>query len=183
MGYHPDVHHRQSNRLRDYDYAAGGAYFITICTHERALLFGAVTDETLRLNEAGEMVRDEWLHTAIMRPRVALDAFVVMPNHFHAVLLLHDVGAHCVRPEDSPRTDNPDARSARLRRQRDSLGSIISGFKSAVTRGINVLHDSSGIPVWQRNYYEHVIRNDADLQRLRDYIAGNPVRWDEDEYR
>jgi REP element-mobilizing transposase RayT len=129
------------------------------------------------------MVRDEWLHTAIMRPRVALDAFVVMPNHFHAVLLLHDVGAHCVRPEDSPRTDNPDARSARLRRQRDSLGSIISGFKSAVTRGINVLHDSSGIPVWQRNYYEHVIRNDADLQRLRDYIAGNPVRWDEDEYR
>lgn len=83
----------------------------------------------------------------------------------------------------TPRPDtNMGARSAPLRRQRDSLGSIISGFKSAVTKGINALRDNLGGPVWQRNYYEHVIRDEADLASIRDYIAANPACWEDDEY-
>lgn len=81
MAYHPDIHHRQSIRLRDYDYAAGGAYFVTICTHEREHLFGTVTEGAMRLSKTGEMVRDEWLRTSAVRPEVELDAYVVMPNH------------------------------------------------------------------------------------------------------
>lgn len=181
-----DLQHRRSIRLRDYDYAANGAYFVTLCTHEKTCRFGAVVDGEMQLNESGEMVRDEWLRTAEVRPQVVLDAFVIMPNHLHSIIMIdHPVGAtrrvarstpgdgdnratHRVAPTPGPATG--------------SLGAIIGQFKAAVTRRVNAANGVNG-PLWQRNYYEHVIRNDADLEAIRDYIEANPARWAEDEYR
>lgn len=91
MGYTPEKHHRQSIRLKGYDYAQAGAYFITLCTHGREYLFGEVVNGVMRLNEWGTIVREEWIKTAVLRPRVVLDAFVVMPNHLHGIIVLNDL--------------------------------------------------------------------------------------------
>jgi REP element-mobilizing transposase RayT len=177
MPQQSDPHHRRSIRLRDFDYATNGAYYVTICTQDKACRFGAVVAGEMQLNALGIIVQDEWLRTATVRPQVALDAFVVMPNHLHGIIMIDQpVGAHCIRP---PTSLEPSARSAPLRRPANSLGSIIAGFKSTVTRQINSL-TSATPPLWQRNYYEHVIRNAADLDAIRDYIATNPARWDND---
>jgi len=90
MAYHPDHHHRQSVRLRDYDYAAAGAYFVTICAFEKACRFGTVVSGEMQLNAVGEIVRDEWLRNATVRPGIKLDAFVVMPNHLHGIIVINE---------------------------------------------------------------------------------------------
>lgn len=182
MTYNPDIHHRHSIRLREYDYRDAGAYFVTICTFQRECLFGEVIDGEMRLNGFGEIVREEWLNTAMMRPNVDLDVYAAMPNHFHAVLFVNEnVGAHCIRPESETKDDSRAHSSAPLRRQSGSIGSIIAGFKSVVTKRINTLRYNPGCPVWQRNYHEHVIRNEADLDNIRQYIVNNPLKWDLDE--
>ena len=188
MSYHPDIHHRQTIRLRDFDYAGGG-YFVTLCAWQRECLFGDAIDGGVRLNEWGTVAGDEWLRTPMIRPNVVLDEFVVMPNHFHAIIFINDVGAHRCAPESVGR-GKPGAHigaetrahiGAPLRRQPGSLGSIIAGFKSAVTKRINEMRDNLGCPVWQRNYYEHVIRDDRDLHAIRQYIADNPAKWELDD--
>ena len=125
------------------------------------------------LNEYGKVVEEEWLKTPTMRTRVQLDEFVLMPNHLHAIMVIQEgatampmVGAHS---------------SAPLRRTPNSLGSLIAGFKSAVTKRINILRMSRGFPVWQRNYYEHIVRDEDDMNRIREYVVNNPVRWAENE--
>lgn len=157
---------RRSIRLPGYDYSQAGAYFVTLCVHDRACLFGEVVDGAMRLNELGALVASEWLRTATIRPQVTLDEFVVMPNHFHAIIAI----------EDSRRGVLPYARP-RFRSPAESLGSIVRGFKSATTTLINSMRNSPGVPVWQRNYYEHVIRNESELTRIREYIANNPHQW------
>ena len=184
MGFDPDIHHRRSIRLQNYDYSTAGAYFVTICTFERECLLGDVVDGEMRLNDAGQIVREEWLRTAELRKNVILDEFVVMPNHFHAIIHIHDnVGAHCMRPGPNERADIKRAHvGAPLRRRKSgSIGSIIAGFKSAVTKRINQLRDNPGAPVWQRNYYERVIRDDRELQSIQQYIVDNPGKWQDDE--
>lgn len=163
---------RQSIRLASYDYAQAGAYFVTICTHERMCLFGDVILETMRPNEIGQVVHDEWLRTAAIRPGVNLDSFQVMPNHLHTIVILDEevsskltVGAHSRAP---------------FSRQPKSLGSLVAGFKSATTRRINQLRSTPGTPVWQRNYYERVIRNEREMDATRQYIVDNPAKWAED---
>jgi REP element-mobilizing transposase RayT len=174
MSFNPDIHKRRSVRLLDYDYRCAGAYYVTICAFQREFLFGEVSDGEVRLTRFGEIVREEWLSTAVLRPNVDLDAFVVMPNHFHAVIfMLHGDDAHVVRPA----TENVSP----LRRQPGSLGSIVAGFKSAATKRINALRDNPCCPVWQRNYYDHVIRTEKELAIIRQYIADNPAKWDLDE--
>ena len=183
--YEPDIHHRRSIRLKDYDYAGTGAYFLTICTFQRECLFGEVVDGDMRLNDAGYIVHEEWQKTAVMRPNVIVDLHMVMPNHFHSIIV---VGAHCMRPVAAGNVGahcgapNPKgACNAPLRRTSGSVGSIVAGFKSAVTKRVNALRDNPGCPVWQRNYYEHIIRNKDDLANIRRYIAENPLKWDLDE--
>jgi len=172
LRYDPDRHHRQTIRLSAYDYSQVGAYFITLCTYQRETLFGEVVEDDMILNKYGHIVLDEWMETAITRPGILLDEFIVMPNHFHAIVALPDaqgvVGAQSRAPSG---TDSA------LRRAPKSLGALIAGFKSTVTKQINTLRASPGVPVWQRNYYEHVIRDEAGLRRIREYIDNNPTTW------
>lgn len=180
--YNPDIHHRRSIRLKDYDYSSAGAYFVTICTWQRECLFGEIVDGKMRLNDCGNIVLTEWEQTRIMRNNVDLDAYIIMPNHFHAIFSVQNddiVGAHCMRPDSispGPQANRAHS-SAPLHRQSGSIGSIIAGFKSATTKQINVLRNNPGCPVWQRNYYERVIRNDNELTRAREYIINNPLKW------
>ena len=172
MTYDPTTHHRRSIRLPTYDYAQPGAYFVTLVTHARECLFGQVIDSEMRLNGLGDVVAREWRRTGGIRREVELDVFVVMPNHVHVIVF---VGAHGRAPEhDAPDYGAPPHRPPR------SLGSLVAGFKSAVTKRINGMRGTPGLPLWQRNYYEHVIRDEEELNRVREYVAGNPTNWEED---
>ena len=170
MRYDPTKHHRRSIRMSGYDYAEEGAYFVTVVTHQRECLFGGIADGEMRVDGYGEVVRDEWLRSVQIRREIELDAFVVMPNHLHGIVVIRDVGAHGRAPLPPLAPHRPPR----------SLGSFVAGFKSAVTKRINEIRDAPGVPVWQRNYYEHVIRDEDDLDRVRRYIAENPLRWSED---
>ena len=172
MQYNPDRHRRRSIRLKDYDYAQPGAYFVTICTHGRVCLFGDIVDGQMVFNPLGQIVHDEWLHTPEIRSEVELDAFQVMPNHFHAIVM--------VTHSPSPKPTVGAHGRAPLHRPPKSLGSIIAGFKAAATKRVNQLRGAPGIPVWQRNYYEHVIRDEGKLDTIRQYIVDNPAKWAED---
>lgn len=173
-------HHRHSIRLRGYDYTQPGAYFVTICAHQREPLFGEVVDGEMRLNEFGEIVREEWFRTAEIRPNVELfdDEFVVMPNHIHGIIWIVDdtVGA--------TRRVAPTTRRVAPTRGPvpGSIGAIIGQFKSIVTKHINALRGTPGTPIWQRNYWEHIIRNEHALNAIRQYICDNPARWSLDRY-
>ncbi len=188
MTYNPDIHHRRSIRLHEYDYSAAGAYFVTLCAFQRECLFGEIVDGEIVLNEMGRTVAAEWEKTPTMRPNVSLDVFAIMPNHIHGILFVRDdiVGAHCMHPDDvhmgadRAHVGAVETRahiSAPLRRQSGSIGSILAGFKSATTKRINQYRNNPGCPVWQRNYYERVIRNDRELARAREYIVDNPMKW------
>lgn len=183
---------RRSIRLPYYDYRQNGAYFFTICTLNRECLFGHVENDTMRLNEAGHIAHNEWLRSAEMRREIALDEFVVMPNHLHGIVFISETGGmrNDGKKAQDPATDSDGtATSARTegvhrtplqRPARASLGTFINGYKASVTKRLTALHILSGASVWQRNYYEHIIRNDDDLDRIRHYIANNPACWKDD---
>ena len=189
MTYNPDIHKRHSIRLSSYDYRSAGAYLVTICTFRKESILAEIADGEARLTPLGEIVLGEWLRSAEIRQEIELDESVVMPNHFHGIVFIHDnVGAHGMRPVGMRPVDMlPDCGDserahgrAPLHRSSKSLGSFIAGFKSACTKRINELRDTPGLPVWQRNYHERVIRNDEELHALRGYIRNNPARWEED---
>ncbi|GAC1394894.1 MAG: transposase [Chloroflexota bacterium] len=285
-GYDLAFHHRRSVRLRNYDYGQQGAYFLTICTHERACLLGEVVSGQVILGEAGRLVEEAWLQTPTLRPNIFLDACVVMPNHLHAIAVIltpasenraladaqassaaqsaartsrevgrnrgdrgHRAGGvyqdgggdraggvyqyapteargrasrkNAGRPTPTPSPDQPLQPAAPPRRgvsiyapvspisvgvpvppyapasppspaprspaksrprlsPSHTIGALVRGFKAATTARVNTLRNSPGVPFWQRNYYEHIIRDDADLERIRAYVAANPARWTED---
>jgi REP element-mobilizing transposase RayT len=171
--YNPDIHHRRSIRLGDYDYTQAGAYFVTICSRNRECVFGDVVDGVERLNEFGDLVKREWLWTMNIRPNVELDEFIVMPNHIHGILIInHDCRGTLQRAPTKEQFGKPVS---------NSIPTIIRLFKSTTTKQLNELRNTAGIPVWQRNYFEHIIRNDEELNRIREYIITNPLKWAEDE--
>jgi putative transposase len=139
---------RHSIRLPEYDYSQAEAYFVTLCVHERACLFGEIVGGAMQLNECGALVASEWSRTAVIRPQVVLDEFVVMPNHFHGIVML-EVSRRGVLPYARPSFQSPS----------QTIGAVIRGFKSATTKRINEIRGTVGVAVWQRNYYEHVIRH------------------------
>jgi putative transposase len=182
-----DQHHRRSIRLPAYDYSAPGAYFITIVTHGRICLFGDVINGQMRLSDRGLIAEDCWRDIPDHFPHIELGAFVVMPNHIHGILILHDRadGAAIVSPPVgatqwvAPTTGgvNPTRPNGP---KRGSVGAIIGAYKMAVTRA--VVRRFGGVPhIWQRNYYEHVVRDDEDHNRIYLYIESNIVNWAEDE--
>ena len=180
MKYNPEIHHRKSMRLKHYDYAEMGAYFVTICTHDRVCLFGEVVDREMVLNAAGEMVKNYWMDIAKRFEGVERDEFIVMPNHFHGILFL--VGAdRCVCPDMVDEQNPKTGRHIGL-----PLPTIIQWFKTMTTNEYirNVKHANWPAfcgRLWQRNYYEHIIRDESELNRIREYVINNPVAWDKDE--
>lgn len=187
------VHHRRSLRLRGYDYSMAGAYFVTICTHDRACLFGDVTDGAMVLNDAGEMLSALWDGIAARFANVEIDQFVVMPNHLHGILVLPDIDDKGATVADkrattrvAPTSESVGAPLVGALIQHVRLGDIVGAFKSLATVHYIEGVKSHGWPefrgrFWQRNYYEHVIRDERSLDRIRRYIDENPVRWDLDE--
>jgi putative transposase len=163
---------RCSLRLPEYDYAQTNLYFLTICTAKRQGFLGQIQQGEINLSEAGRIVAEEWLRTEVIRPYVGLDHFIVMPNHFHGILYLAGVQEGTARRAPTSEGFGKPASS--------SLPTIIRAFKAAVTNRIRLLEDFSGTAVWQRNYYEHVIRNEEALNRIREYILNNPHTWELD---
>ena len=165
-------HHRRSIRLPGYDYTAAGAYFITICTQGRECLFGQVVDGEMRLNAPGEIVRAEWEKSAALRAEIELGPYAVMPNHFHAIVVIADDGRGTARRVPTvEQFGKPVA---------GSVPTIVRAFKSAVTRQINLVRQTPGAAVWQRNYYEHIIRNESSYENIAAYILNNPRQWEVD---
>ncbi len=172
MPYDPKKHHRRSIRLKGYDYTRPGAYFITICTQNRECLFGEVVKGRMVLNELGRIVEWTWHDLPNHLPHIRLDEFVIMPNHVHGIVWIVDDGAVAVGAGSEP------APTASFRRH--GLPEIVRQFKTFSARRINAHRGTRGTRVWQRNYYEHIIRNRAALDRIRWYIRMNPRRWDGD---
>jgi REP element-mobilizing transposase RayT len=165
--FDPRVHHRRSIRLKGFDYAQPGAYFVTVCAWRRNALFGRIAGGRARLNALGRIVAEEWVRTERVRPEVSVDAFVVMPDHVHGIIVITE--------------RNPRARDGRDQTRSGpgpgSLGAIVGQFKTAAARRINALRQTPGQPVWQRGFYERIVRDPAALDNIRRYIADNPIRW------
>ena len=166
MKYDPSIHHRRTIRLRDYDYAQAGMYFVTICSHQRVCLFGEISSGGMLANDAGRIVRATWDALPEHYAHVSLDAFIAMPNHVHGILVMDSalaVGAG-LKPAPTPPT-------------RHGLPEVVRAFKTFSSRRINEQRQTPGEKVWQRNYWERVIRNDEELRHIREYIQNNPAQW------
>ncbi|GIV89164.1 MAG: hypothetical protein KatS3mg055_1682 [Chloroflexus sp.] len=168
FGTRPDRPNRRSIRLKGYDYFQPGAYFITICTKDRACLFGEVVNGEMRLNALGQIVQDVWHDLPNHVSNVVLDAFVVMPNHVHGITIIRDDTVVGAGSEPAPTTPT---------KKHHGLPEIVRQFKTFSARRINEMRGTPGVSVWQRNYYEHIIRDEQSLNRIRAYIANNPLRW------
>jgi putative transposase len=166
MKYNPDFNHRQSIRLKGYDYSASGAYFITICTHEREHLFGDIVNKTIELNIFGDIARSHWQQLSQYHSNIIMDESIVMPNHLHGIIILESSIFH----EKGYANDNTK-----------SISEIIRGFKTFSAKAINKKRGLRGVPVWQRNYYDHIIRDELELDCVRQYIINNPRNWDADK--
>ncbi|MBI2019463.1 transposase [Candidatus Daviesbacteria bacterium] len=171
-------YNRKSIRLKDYDYSSNGAYFVTICTQDREMLFGSVgvdprvdpVNPCMQLNDVGKMVGDWWLKIADKYPGIELDVYQIMPNHIHGIVIINGWTHHSI---------------GRTHRSAPTIGTIIQWFKTMATNEyIKNVKQSHWPPfnkrVWQRNYFEHIIRNDIELNKIREYIVNNPQTWDRD---
>jgi REP element-mobilizing transposase RayT len=166
MTYDPDIHRRHSIRMKGYDYSQAGMYFLTICTHGRTCLFGEIENNIMRPNDAGNTVQATWETLPEHYAHVTLDVFVVMPNHVHGIVALNA----------SARDSLESAVTARY-----GLSEIVRAFKAFSARRINNQQQTHGSRIWQRNYWEHIVRNDIELKNIREYIQTNPAQWELDE--
>lgn len=156
---------RRSVRWQGYDYAQPGWYFVTVCTHGREPLLGTLAAGRMRLSAAGEVALDAWLSIDELHAHVALDELFIMPDHLHGIVVLADA----------------EWRPSLGRAGAGSLGQLVGQFKTVSTRQINAVRGTLGARVWQRSFYEHVIRDDDDLARIRHYIANNRWQLDDDD--
>ena len=172
---------RNSIRLKAYDYSQPGAYFITICTHKRKCLFGDIYDRRMSLNGIGRIVENEWIRTASLRPNIELDFFVIMPNHIHGIIIIHKNNGYKGGSQHASTNRKQGVDSSKFKSPSKSIGAIVRGVKSAVTGRVNKFNGTLGKKLWQRNYWERVIRNEFELQHIREYIQNNPIAWESDE--
>ena len=204
MKYDPNIHHRRSIRLPGYDYSQTGSYFVTICANRRECVFGDVVDGQMRLNRYGEIVADTYQWLCQRYPYLYSDEWIVMPNHFHAIMVITDqpcldtdtpcrgvsrnaptinerYNADAINEQRHAPTINKQHHADAINKQRKPLGRLIGAFKTVSTKKINILRDAPGTPLWQRNYYEHIIRNPDAMNKIRNYIIDNPVSWEIDQ--
>jgi REP element-mobilizing transposase RayT len=173
----PDLPNRRSIRLPGYDYAGPGSLFFTWCTQDRFDFFGSVVDAEMRLNPVGELVWREWNRTLEIRKELLAHAFIVMPNHLHGLISFAPVEG-TVSPLPEPGADLP----LHARKRPRSLSSMATGFKSAVTSVMRKRTGNDRLDIWQRNYYEHIVRDARDFDSIYAYILENPKRWEEDRF-
>ncbi|MDE0012003.1 MAG: transposase [Candidatus Poribacteria bacterium] len=170
MTYNQENHHRRSLRLKEYDYRQAGAYFVNIVLQDRLCLFGEVIGTEIQLNEAGKMAGRIWKALSNRFPTIAIDTFVVMPNHLHGIIIINQ------------HRDHKSTVGASLVDALPALGDVIGAYKSLTTveytRGVKMMKwKPFHRRLWQRNYYEHIIRNDDSLNHIRQYIIDNPGQW------
>jgi putative transposase len=175
MKFDSQKYHRRSIRLKGYDYSGAGAFFVTIVAWQREMVFGDVVDGEMILNDFGKIVSEKWQWLETQYEYVELGAWVIMPNHLHGILVIHDDGRGGSRsaPTGNSRVVMPI--------KRKPLGGLIGAFKTVSTKQINLLQNTEGQIVWQRNYYEHIIRNEREMDRISRYIESNPARWVDDD--
>ncbi|MFA7057418.1 MAG: transposase [Candidatus Cloacimonadales bacterium] len=185
--FNPEIHHRRSIRLKDYDYSQEGFYFITLCTGNREHLFGEINDGTMVLNEIGMLIKEEWEKTTEIRKNIALGEYIIMPNHFHAIIQIE----HQIKSQTYT--------TMGLKSTSQTIGSIIRGFKGTTTLKINLIQpvrkECRGVlpyaqnvksskqdnSIWQRNYWERIIRNQKEFNQISQYIINNPALWEDDK--
>ena len=175
MKFDPQKHHRRSIRLQGYDYSRPGGYYVTIVVDGRECLFGEIVNGEMVLNDYGRIVAEVWQWLQEQYPYIELLAWVIMPNHIHGIIIIHEDGRGGSRSAPTPYGDA--AGTAKIK----PLGSLIGAFKTVSTKKINILRNTEGGVVWQRNYYEHIIRDDNDYNRIHNYIIDNPAAWGDDD--
>ena len=187
--FDPQKHHRRSIRLKGYDYSSEGAYYVTIVAHGRECLFGEIIDGEMHPSKYGEIIQKWWNEISVHFPNVELGAFVIMPNHVHGIIFIID------NRSDHPNSNNQENvnninQGGETQNQggetppqrRPTLGQIMAYFKYQSTKEMNKIETENSITkFWQRSYYEHIIRNEKELQQKTDYIMDNPSQWDEDD--
>ncbi len=187
MTYNPTKHHRRSIRLKGYDYSQAGLYFITICCQDRICRFGHIENGEMRLNEYGQIAYNEWMKTNEIRNNVELGEFIIMPNHIHAIVRLLGRGVShtpdSINVSHTPdninelhsHNNNTGVCDTPLRSPSQTIGAIVRGYKSAVTKQFGLLGFNEKL--WQRNYWEHIIRNEQSYIKISEYIIKNPEEW------
>jgi len=171
MKYNPTLHHRRSIRLKGYDYSQAGLYFVTICCQNRVCAFGEIVNNEMVLNEYGQIVQMVWDELPQHYDNIQLGEFMIMPNHIHGIVVITDdnVGAG-LKPAPTTTTTN------------HGLSEIVRALKTFSARKINESRNTPGEKLWQRNYWEHIIRNEQSYQRIADYIVNNPINWQSDKF-
>ncbi len=188
MTYSPDIHHRRSIRLKGYDYSQAGACFVTICTMDRQCLFGDIVSGQMRLNRAGQMIATVWQEIPRYYSGIDIDNVAVMPNHLHGIITIVGAGPRACPGPGHPQGGAPTVSGhpqggapARL-----SLPDVVHRFKTLTTkRYVDGVKQNGWTPfpgkLWQRNYWEHIVRNESELHRIREYICNNPAQWEMDK--
>jgi len=180
MSYNPSIHHRRSIRLKGYDYTSSGAYFVTMCTRDRACTLGDIVRGTVMLSNIGRIVAQSWVWLGDHHPYVDLDAWVIMPNHVHGIILILDDDIVPCDRRGGSRTALTAAVTTAPTTKRKPLGRLIGAFKTVSTKRINEIRHTPGDRFWQRNYWEHIIRDESSLAQIRQYVINDPARWVDD---
>jgi len=174
MKYNPENQHRRSNRLRGYDYSQPGYYFVTLCTKNREYLFGEIKENQMILNEIGRIINRQWKELTFKYSNINNSDFIIMPNHIHGVIELIRRGLI----NQTPTLENNE-NWILMKNPEITLGKIIRFFKAK--SAFQIRSKSNIFQIWQRNYYEHIVRNENDLNQIREYIQNNPYNWKMDE--
>jgi putative transposase len=206
MRYDPYIHQRKSIRLKEYDYSQPGVYFITNCIYNHECLLGEIIDNQIKLNKIGIIIDYQWRIIPKYFRHVELDYYTIMPNHMHGIIIIKEikpgkVGAkhfhnENIKPQSSlsktkninngnGHDENASPLHVHIRVKgttSGSLSAIMQNYSSVTTRKINRIRKTPGARIWQRNFYERIIRDEIELNRIRKYIAENPLKWDDDEY-
>lgn len=171
---------RHSIRLKGFDYSSNGMYFVTICTKDREYLFGDIVNGKMVLNGMGQVINQVIQKTTKIRKNVQIDIYQIMPNHVHIIVIISNRRGVLHTPQDMNPSHYKGEFNSPLQSPSQTLGSIIRGIKSMTTKQIRIITGNFEFPVWQRNYFEHIIRNEIELLKIRDYIKLNPAMWERD---
>ncbi|MBN1805650.1 MAG: transposase [Sedimentisphaerales bacterium] len=176
--YDPNIHQRRSIRLNGYDYSQEGWYYVTVCAFGHKCIFSKIVDGQIQLYKYGQIIDKCWKWLAERYDYVHLDRYVVMPNHLHGIIFLK--GGSRTAPTIKNKSGSSLTAPTNTRKCK-SLSSLVGAFKTISTKQINIIRNTPGKKLWQRNYYEHVIRDEDELNHIRQYIAENSLNWRTDE--